>query len=341
MAYFHEQNQLARESALALKDAVIETVPTLAKMSNKQLAVKQLDYRDQLQMLLMKKQLQRNETYLKTRIEQANKAGWIGSLLFGKPEDRKEELIRTAADMESMDKAIETAKRNLDNVNDARFLAYTELGQRISQFQSDINAMVTPEQPKDDQSAAGRSGADKSGQEKQQEQYMKLLQQLAEQYAPGQTTVRKEQEASEELKTLYGKRLSNEREYQIASLAQQQENMRQRLKAETDAKQLEYSNRKAQMTLSPEAYDQMVAEQQIRESFHQRRLQLDKEVADKNSEQYVQQADILASEQQRQLDIVRDAEQKKRRLKGIMSPVEKGLLAWTGDSGNVFEQVKT
>ena len=48
---------------------------------------------------------------------------------------------------------------------------------------------------------------------------MKLLQQLAEQYAPGQTTVRKEQEASEELKTLYGKRLSNEREYQIASLA--------------------------------------------------------------------------------------------------------------------------
>ncbi|WP_336842797.1 phage tail tape measure protein [Serratia nevei] len=342
MAYFHEQNQLARESALALKDAVIETVPTLAKMSNKQLAVKQLDYRDQLQMLFdEKKQLQRNETYLKTRIEQANKAGWIGSLLFGKPEDRKEELIRTAADMESMDKAIETAKRNLDNVNDARFLAYTELGQRISQFQSDINAIVTPEQPKDDQSAAGRSGADKSGQEKQQEQYMKLLQQLAEQYAPGQTTVRKEQEASEELKTLYGKRLSNEREYQIASLAQQQENMRQRLKAETDAKQLEYSNRNAQMTLSPEAYDQMVAEQQIRESFHQRRLQLDKEVADKNSEQYVQQADILASEQQRQLDIVRDAEQKKSAIKGdYVAGLKKGLLAWTGDSGNVFEQVK-
>ncbi len=342
MAYFHEQNQLARKSALALKDAVIETVPTLAKMSNKQLAVKQLDYRDQLQMLFdEKKQLQRNETYLKTRIEQANKAGWIGSVLFGKPEDRKEELIRTAAEMESMDKAIEKAKRNLDNVNDARFLAYTELGQRISQFQSDVNAMITPEQPKDDQSAAGRLGADKSGQEKQQEQYMKLLQQLAEQYAPGQTTVRKEQEASEELKTLYGKRLSNEREYQIASLAQQQENMRQRLKAETDAKQLEYSNRNAQMTLSPEAYDQMVAEQQIRESFHQRRLQLDKEVADKNSEQYVQQADILASEQQRQLDIVRDAEQKKAAIKGdYVAGLKKGLLAWTGDSGNVFEQVK-
>ena len=134
MAYFHEQNQLARESALALKDAVIETVLTLAKMSNKQLAVKQLDYRDQLQMLLMKKQLQRNETYLKTRIEQANKAGWIGSLLFGKPEDRKEELIRTAADMESMDKAIETAKRNLDNVNDARFWLIQSLANVLASF---------------------------------------------------------------------------------------------------------------------------------------------------------------------------------------------------------------
>ncbi|MEN5281183.1 phage tail tape measure protein [Serratia marcescens] len=345
MLYFHEQNKLARQSALELKDAVIETIPTLAKMSNKQLAVKQLDYRDQLQMLFDEKnKLQRNETYLKTRIEQANKAGWFGSILFGKPEDRKDELTRTAADMESMDKAIENTKRNLDNVNSARFLAYTELGQRISQFESDVNAMIAPDQPKVDPAAvtpAGRSGADKSGQEKQQEQYMKLLQQLAEQYAPGQTTARKEREASEELKTLYGKRLLNEREYQIASLAQQQENMRQRLKVETDAKQLEYSNRNAQMTLSPETYDQMVAEQQIRESFHQRRLQLDKEVADKNSEQYVQQTDILASEQQRQLDIVRDAEQKKAAIKGdYVAGLKKGLLAWTGDSGNVFEQVK-
>lgn len=346
MLYFHEQNKLARQSALELKDAVIETVPTLAKMSNKQLAVKQLDYRDQLQMLFDEKnKLQRIETYLKTRIEQANKAGWVGSFLFGKPEDRKDELIRTAADIESINKAIENAKRNLGNVNDARFLAHTPLGQRISQFESDVNAMITPDQLKDDQSAAvtpdGRSGADKSGQEKQQEQYMKLLQQLAEQYAPGQTMVRKEQEASKELKTLYGKRLSNEREYQTASLAQQQESMRQRLKAETDAKQLEYSNRNAQMTLSPEAYEQMVAEQQIRESFHQRRLQLDKEVADKNSEQYAQQADILASEQQRQLDIVRDAEEKKAVIKGdYTAGLKKGMLAWAGDSGNVFEQVK-
>ncbi len=111
---------------------------------------------------------------------------------------------------------------------------------------------------------------------------------------------------------------------------------------ESAAKQLEYSNRNAQMTLSPEAYEQMVAEQQIRESFHQRRLQLDKEVADKNSEQYVQQADILASEQQRQLDIVRDAEEKKSAIKGdYVAGLKKGLLDWSGDAGNVFGQVKS
>nr|WP_261460533.1 phage tail tape measure protein [Serratia entomophila] len=242
MLYFHEQNQLARQSALALKDAIIETVPALALMSDKQLAVKQLDYNEQLKTLFdEKKQLQRNETYLKTRIEQANKAGWIGSILFGKPEDRKDELTRTAADMESMDKAIEKAKRNLDNVNSARFLAYTQLGQRISQFESDVNAMITPDQPKDNEVAAvtpayslGRLEADQSGREKQQEQYQKLLQQLAEQYAPGQTTVRKKQEVSKELKALYDGRLLTEREYQTASQMQRQETTRQRLKAETD-----------------------------------------------------------------------------------------------------------
>ncbi|CAI0791187.1 Phage-related minor tail protein [Serratia entomophila] len=243
MLYFHEQNQLARQSALALKDAVIETVPALALMSDKQLAVKQLDYNEQLKTLFdEKKKLQANETYLKTRIHQANKAGWIGSFLFGKPEDRKDELTRTAADMESMDKAIENTKRNLNNVNAARFSAHTKLGQRVSQFASDVQTMITPDQPKDNEVAAvtpayslGRLEADQSGREKQQEQYQKLLQQLAEQYAPGQTTVRKEQEASKELKTLYGKRLSNEREYQTASQMQRQETTRQRLKAETDA----------------------------------------------------------------------------------------------------------
>lgn len=67
------------------------------------------------------------------------------------------------------------------------------------------------------------------------EKYQRQRQQLAEQYAPGQAAVRKEQEVGKELKALYDGRLLTEREYQTASRMQQQETTRQRLKAETDA----------------------------------------------------------------------------------------------------------
>lgn len=110
---------------------------------------------------------------------------------------------------------------------------------------------------------------------------------------------------------------------------------------ETAAKQQEYAKQNAQLTLSRAAYDQRVAEQQIMESFHQRRLQLDKEVTDKASMQYLQQTAIFASEQQRQLDIVRNAAQEKAAIEGdYIAGLKKGMLDWSADAGNVYSQVK-
>ncbi|MDQ7099361.1 phage tail tape measure protein [Serratia sp. MF2] len=110
---------------------------------------------------------------------------------------------------------------------------------------------------------------------------------------------------------------------------------------ETASKQQEYANRNAQMTMSTDAYDQMVAEQQIRQSFQQHRLQLDKEVTDKTSEQYMQQTAILASEQQRQLDIVRNAAQEKAAIEGdYTAGLKKGMMDWSANAGNVYGQVK-
>lgn len=54
------------------------------------------------------------------------------------------------------------------------------------------------------------------------EKYQRQRQQLAEQYAPGQAAVRKEQEVGKELKALYDGRLLTEREYHTASRMQQQ-----------------------------------------------------------------------------------------------------------------------
>lgn len=111
------------------------------------------------------------------------------------------------------------------------------------------------------------------------------------------------------------------------------------LAMETAAKQQEYANRNAQMTMSTDAYDQMVAEQQIRQTFQQHRLQLDKEVTDKTSEQYMQQTAILASEQQRQLIIVRESAIQRAGIESdAVAGMKKGFLDWTGSAGNAFEQ---
>lgn len=47
LLYFHQQAKDARQSAINLKDAVIETTAALMQMSDKQLAVKQIDLQDQ------------------------------------------------------------------------------------------------------------------------------------------------------------------------------------------------------------------------------------------------------------------------------------------------------
>lgn len=67
------------------------------------------------------------------------------------------------------------------------------------------------------------------------ENYQRQRLELAEQYAPGQATVRKEQETSRELKALYDARLLTERDYLVARHTLQQDMARERLKAEADA----------------------------------------------------------------------------------------------------------
>ena len=64
-------------------------------------------------------------------------------------------------------------------------------------------------------------------------------------------------------------------------------------------------------------------------------------MTDKTSEQYIQQTAILATEQQRQLDIVRNAAQEKRLSRGdYTAGLKKGMMDWSSDAGNVYGQVK-
>lgn len=110
---------------------------------------------------------------------------------------------------------------------------------------------------------------------------------------------------------------------------------------QTSALQLEQSNKLAEMSLSQPAYEQMLEEQKIREDFTQRRVQLEQEVTDKNSALYTQQTAFLASEQQKQLDIVRSSADERAKAEGSYSlGFRKGVSDWVATSKNAYAQMR-
>ncbi|OKB67072.1 phage tail tape measure protein [Serratia marcescens] len=281
MLYFHEQNKLARESALALKDVAAETGEDLSKLSKAKLAVKIDTFDDQLKTLSEEKtkienQLARRSDIRLALLERRSK-GMLG-FLYSDPKEVRKERNALQAQLEDIikgEKAIRLRRNNAvnaqngndshvetkpdkpkshqasvtpvgrifsDNGKQQSLEQYQQLRQEIEQAHlSSLDKITQDEQSAQAKlvSAAKAAGAGQADVQRAMalnaEKYQRQRQQLAEQYAPGQAAVRKEQEVGKELKALYDGRLLTEREYQTASRMQQQDTMRQRLKAETDA----------------------------------------------------------------------------------------------------------
>ncbi|EKS7210426.1 phage tail tape measure C-terminal domain-containing protein [Enterobacter ludwigii] len=105
--------------------------------------------------------------------------------------------------------------------------------------------------------------------------------------------------------------------------------------------QQEYANRVAQLTMSSDAYDQMVAEQQVRERFAKLREEQDKTIADHSSELYRKQTEVLRDEEQKQLEIVRSGAERKKQVDGSwFDGMKKGLTDWRVDAENQFTQAR-
>nr|MBK4237245.1 phage tail tape measure protein [Enterobacter hormaechei] len=101
------------------------------------------------------------------------------------------------------------------------------------------------------------------------------------------------------------------------------------------------ANRVAQMTMSTDAYDQMVAEQQVQERFAKLREERDKTITDHSSEQYRKQTELLENEEQKQLDVVRSGAERKKQVEGSWyDGMKKGLTDWRVDAENQFTQVR-
>lgn len=138
LLYFHQQAKDARQSAINLKDAVIETTAALMQLSDKQLSVKQLDLQDQYENQVT----QRNQ--LMKEIQDANSR--IGDLKrfdpFGQLSGVQKDKTRAEADLESVNKGLLTTKDNMENVGKARFLVQTGIADSARNLQNDVKALT-------------------------------------------------------------------------------------------------------------------------------------------------------------------------------------------------------
>lgn len=160
---------------------------------------------------------------------------------------------------------------------------YQQLRQEIEQAHLSSLEKITQDEQSAQTKLASAAKAAGAGQADVQramalnaEKYQRQRQQLAEQYAPGQAAVRKEQEVGKELKALYDGRLLTEREYHTASRMQQQETTRQRLKAETDALAAPRMNIAADVDPAVRLNNQLVQQQAQYQAYYQQGL-LDKQ----------------------------------------------------------------
>lgn len=139
LLYFHQQAKDARQSAINLKDAVIETTAALMQMSDKQLAVKQIDLQDQYQnQVTQKNQLVKEIQDANSRLDSLG-----GFDPFGQKQGVENSRKRAKADLESVNKGLETTKANLDNVSKSRFLVQTGIADQANNLASDIKAITT------------------------------------------------------------------------------------------------------------------------------------------------------------------------------------------------------
>ncbi|NRN16453.1 MULTISPECIES: phage tail tape measure protein [Serratia] len=322
MLYFHEQNKLARESALALKDVAAETGEDLSKLSKAKLAVKIDTFDDQLKTLSEEKtkienQLARRSDIQIAGLERRSK-GMLG-FLYSDPKEVRKERNALQAQLEDIikgEKAIRLRRNNAvnaqngndshvetkpdkpkshqasvtpvgrifsDNGKQQSLEQYQQLRQEIEQAHLSSLDKITQDEQSAQAKLASVAKAAGAGQADVQrvmalnaEKYQRQRQQLAEQYAPGQAAVRKEQEVGRELKALYDGRLLTEREYHTASRMQQQEMTRQRLKAETDALAAPRMNIAGDVDPAVRLNNQLVQQQAQYQAYYQQGI-LDKQ----------------------------------------------------------------
>ncbi|EAQ1117046.1 phage tail tape measure protein [Salmonella enterica] len=205
LLYFHQQANDARQSAINLKDAVVETTAALMQLSDKQLAVKEIDYRDKLDSQLEEqRKLQDVLKYMNKQIDQSNKQGWIGDV-FGNKREMDDARKRAEENLESVNKGIQKTRDNLVNVGKAKFLVKNGIADYANQLASDIKTITASTKSEIGQDTpstpwTGQDGDGGKGQKAKANQYEQLRREIEAAHATSLGRINlQEQESSRKL----------------------------------------------------------------------------------------------------------------------------------------------
>ncbi|HAJ4117667.1 TPA: phage tail tape measure protein [Escherichia coli] len=195
LLYFHQQAKDARQSAIDLKGAVIETTAALMQMSDKQLAVKQIDLQDQYENQVT----QRNQLIKEIQDADSRLDGLGGFDPFRQKKGVEDSKKRAEADLESVNKGLETTQSNLENVSKARFLVQTGIADQAKSLASDIKTITAETAKAGEGVTTPWTGEDTQKAKKDTvNQYLQLRREIEEAHATSLGKIDLQEKASQE-----------------------------------------------------------------------------------------------------------------------------------------------
>ncbi|HCT5775648.1 phage tail tape measure protein [Enterobacter cloacae complex sp. IR53043] len=195
LLYFHQQAKDARQSAINLKDAVIETTAALMQMSDKQLAVKQIDLQDQYENQVT----QRNQLIKEIQDADSRLDSLGGFDPFRQKKGVEDSKKRAEADLEAVNKGLETTQSNLENVSKARFLVQAGIADQAKSLANDIKTITAETAKAGEGVTTPWTGEDTEKAKKETvNQYLQLRREIEEAHATSLSRIDLQERASQE-----------------------------------------------------------------------------------------------------------------------------------------------
>ncbi|HFD4488612.1 TPA: phage tail tape measure protein, partial [Klebsiella variicola subsp. variicola] len=229
LLYFHQQAKEARQSAIDLKDAVVETSEALMRLSLNQLNVKQFDLEDKYENQVV----QRNQLIKEIQDADSRIDSLKGFDPFGQLEGVTKDQTRARADLDSVNEGLRKTEENIKRVSDAKTLAQLGLSGKITSLTDDLKgALNTPPKETGDGNPWGGDGGTGTGKgsKSQVDQFKTLRQQIEEAHASSLARINlQEKDSNRELQEAAKKNGASDADLQRVLLMNAENYQKQRL----------------------------------------------------------------------------------------------------------------